>query len=483
MLRATQMSIAQQAVTANRLHFSAIARLQQQLSSGLRFEKFSDAPLAASRAETMQQTLARLRSDQAQLPVLERQLNESVATLLGVQEITVRARQIAQDAFNQNDPEASAILAREVDGLLERLQQLANTQIEGNHIFSGTRSDQAPISRLDSPYLEIPHVTYRGNAQRMSVALSTGISIDIGYSGQEIFFGSARQPTIFLGETGAAPGSGTDNGIGRARLEVTHSQTIYAGSSGIQPGVDSTAGDSIIGPLGAHSLEVVDTSGTGAAGTIALNGGSVVKFTSTDTNLEVRGPRGEIVYVDTTNITPGFSGSVDIESQGTLSTDSGQSTTAIDFSDNQIIRNSLTGQVTHVDSQGIHQTGSESVEYTGSADLFTALVELREDLLNTRSLGAGERADALTRRAQDIERISDQLLEIVGEQSISLENVETLQSRHANQEFELERVLADIRGVDLSAAATELRNRQTLVQASFASLSIVQSLNAIDFLR
>jgi len=56
-------------------------------------------------------------------------------------------------------------------------------------------------------------------------------------------------------------------------LLIRHTATTYAAGSGVQPGTNSGAGDTILGALGQHRLHITDTSGNGSAGTISLDGG------------------------------------------------------------------------------------------------------------------------------------------------------------------------------------------------------------------
>jgi len=482
MLRATQLGITNQAINFNRTQFAAIARLQRQLSSGLRFEKPSEAPLEAARVQSLNETLQNLRSDQTQLPEAQRILNQSVSTLLEIQNITNRAKQISLDAFQQNDTKGSKVLADEVDGLLVRLKSLVDTKTGGQYLFSGTDSKQAPIQFITDPQLPIPIVQYIGSNERSSIGVSQTITIDTRYSAGDFLFTKDRDQSLFFGTTGAKAGQGTDNGVGRASLQVVHTQTLYPGASGIQTGTSSRDGDTVIGQTGVHSLTIEDTSGTGAFGTVSLNGGTPVAFASSDTDLEVIGPRGEKVFVNTTAIAAGFSGPVDLEARGTLSTDGGLTKTRINFLSNQVVRNQLTQQVTNIDSTEITRTGQEYIEYVGSSDLFTALYELKADLLNDRQLGTTERSEALSRRAGDIERATDQILKTVGLQSVSLQSLDAIDRRQADQQLELRLSITEIQAIDLAQAATELQNRQILVQANFASLSIVQNLSVLNFL-
>ena len=127
---------------------------------------------------------------------------------------------------------------------------------------------------------------------------------------------------------------------------------------------------------------------TARPATVSLNGGPPVNFLSSDTNLEVTGRNGEVVYLNTTSITPGFSGDVGVTANGTLSVDGGLSTIAVDFSNNQPVLHSETGLVTYVDTQNILKAGEETLVYRGTADVFQTLQFLASDLRNV------ERSDA-----------------------------------------------------------------------------------------
>lgn len=482
MFRATQIGITNQSVYFNQQHFLELSKIQRQLSSGLKFTKPSENPIDFARVQSITETLQGLRSDQSQINVVKSELNQSVSTLLEIQNVINRAKQISLDAFQQNDLDGSKNLANEVDGLILRLESLVATQVDGGFLFSGTSTESHPVNIEQVDGLPIPVVEYAGANQRRFVNIGGSVSISTRYPASEFLFDRSRDETLFFGNTGAKAGRGTDSGVGRSFLDVEHTLTTYSGSSGIAPGTDSVSGDTIIGQLGRHTLTINDTSGTGASGTISLNGGAEVSFTSSDTNLLITGPQGEQVYVDTTAIAAGFSGDIDIEAQGQLTIDGGKSYVPIDFSDNQVLTNQVTEHVTNIDSRDIHRAGRDHIEYSGTADLFTALYELKDDLLNQRNLGASERSEAFARRTADLDRISTLVLEAVGTQSVSLEGLNAIENRKGDHELQLEIQKSDIQSVDLAQAATDLQNRQTLIQANFASLSIVQNLSVLDFL-
>ncbi len=289
--------------------------------------------------------------------------------------------------------------------------------------------------------------------------------------------------TLFLGNTGAASGSGTDSGVGQGTLLVRHTATTYAAGSGVQVGTSSPAGDTVIGAAGSHLLTIDDTSGTGASGTISLNGGPVISFSNTDTDLEVIGLSGEVVFVDTTSITAGFSGDIAMTADGSLSTDGGLTGAPIDFSANQLVIDSTTGAVTNVNSSGIFRVGSEQLEYSGTAGAFEALMELRNDLRNTRNLSPDDWHAAMSRHIEDLTRVHDHILNVVGEQSIALENLDALESRAQDLQLATKVIISELASTDISEAAIRLQAETNLLEFTFASSVGLLNTSLLDFIR
>jgi flagellin-like hook-associated protein FlgL len=221
----------------------------------------------------------------------------------------------------------------------------------------------------------------------------------------------------------------------------------------------------------------------GAALTLSLNGGPRVSYTGTETDLQLFGPNGETVYVDVTSLAAGFVGNVDLSATGTLSIDGGLTEVPIDFSANQSLVQSLDGTVTFVDSTNIRRAGTSHVEYTGTADAFGVLTELRRDLLNARNLTETQWQESLSRRLQDIDRIKEHFLEIVGQQSATLSNLESVRQHHEDLQLETRRILSVLQATDLTEAITELQLRQNLLQTTYATTVTMFNTSLLQFLR
>ncbi len=482
MLRVTPLSISSNSLANYQNLISNLGRLQFQASSGLKYQRPSDAPLETHQINSLKHSVFKLTVQQTQIEDANQRLNFSVTSLVEANNLLTRTRQVALEAPQTLGTTDRQALAHEVDKILDRLVAIANFKDAGQYLFAGAAISTEPIWLRGLDGLDIPTVSYDGAQIRGANSVSDSITIDTHYTGEELFFDQDRAQSLFFGDTGAKAGTAVDSGKGRATLNIRHMLTSFANGSGVQAGSASVDGDTVIGQLGTHHLNIRDTSGNGSSGTVSLNDGREVPWTSSDTNLLVHGLGAQQIFLDMSNITAGFDGRVDVQSDGMMSIDGGATETAIDFSENQIVENSLDGSITHVDTRDLTLSGAEHIEYTGSADLFTTMLELKDDLLNSRGLDEQSLAEAFDRRLTDIQRHSDRLLDFVGQQSVSLQDLERLQTYGENLKLEFQSRLADLESVDLASVVVELQNQQTLIQFNFASISLLQSTSILDFI-
>jgi flagellar hook-associated protein 3 len=341
-LRVTPQLIVSTAVYNAEQQTAQLALLQEQASTGNRILQPSDDPLGALEVLAYQAQNNQLDTYHQNIADAQAKLNSSVSTLNQISQLLTQAKDVALQGSNSaNTPESYQAMGAQVQSILQSVLQLANTQQNGQYLFSGTASQTQPFTTNAQG-----NVVYNGSAQALGEPIGQGQQVQTLYTGSQVFQMLQRGTTVYTGPTGAAAGTGTDSATGSGTLLVTHTSTTYAGTSGVQAGTNSVAGDTIIGPAGAHTLTIVDTSGNGTSGTVQLDKGPVVQFTNTDTNLQVQGPNGETVFLNTTAITPGFNGTVSITANGTLSVDGGASSVPINFSSNQVVTNSQTGAIT-----------------------------------------------------------------------------------------------------------------------------------------
>ena len=257
-------------------------------------------------------------------------------------------------------------------------------------------------------------------------------------------------------------------------VQIRNTATLIGAGSGLLNGV-SASDDTLVGD---HTLTVDATNMQ-----LRLDGGTAVRFVKGDTDIRVTAPSGAVIHLDSTAFVDGFSGDIPVNGEGTLSIDDGATSIPIDFSENQTLVNSITGAVTYVDTQGLVKAGDVHAEYQETSDIFGALIQLRDDILNRRGLSNSEWQAAMQRRIGDVQRVHDQLMEKVGEQSVSLDNLEGIEARAEIYGLETQRAVSERESADIASAIVSMQNEQNMLQFTYAVTSNVMAISILDYLR
>ena len=121
------------------------------ISSGKRIQKLSDDPVDASRVTSLKTTMDDLKQLQRNVATGSLWLEGSEASLVRVKEMVDRAKELsiamANGVANSDDLKTAAL---EVEGLIKGVLDQGNTRVNGQYIFSGTRSDQLPFMADDA---------------------------------------------------------------------------------------------------------------------------------------------------------------------------------------------------------------------------------------------------------------------------------------------------------------------------------------------
>jgi flagellar hook-associated protein 3 FlgL len=168
-----------------------LARAQQQVSSGVRVERPSDDPAAFPALSQFKAAAGRLDTFAQNAGDATATLNASVSALQDVNNLLVRARQIAlegADSAAAADPAARAALAVEVDGLLDQALRSANGRPDGKTVFAGTALDTPPfrVATVDAQGRPAT-IAYDGATERARTVTAPGQTIDTRYTGDAVF--------------------------------------------------------------------------------------------------------------------------------------------------------------------------------------------------------------------------------------------------------------------------------------------------------
>jgi flagellar hook-associated protein 3 len=458
---------------------SALGQLENQASSGNAILEPSDNPLGEVSVLQNQAQNSGLTADLTNISTAQSTLNTSVSTLQSANNLITQASQLAIEATNSgNDSTSLDALATEVNSLYNQMINLANTQNTGQYLYSGSKAGTQPFTVNSNGT-----VTYQGGTQAATMPVSGTQTVDTLCPGCQVFQSQQRGTSVYTGSTGAAAGTGTDSATGMGTLTIAHTKTDYTQatpSCGVSAGT-SAADDTIIGQ---HTLTIVDTSTEppdGSQGTVSLDGGPTVSFTNGDTNLEVTSATGQVVYLNTQNITAGFHGTVDITGEGTITAQGGQPV-AITPSANQQVTDG-NGGVTNVNTIGITQTGTAYVNYTGTYDAFQVLSTLRDLMQNTQGMSSGDQMQAISQQMSELTRVSNNILQVVGQQSADLQNLSSLQTQTQNVQLNTKSMISNLSSADMSQVLVQLQAMQTQYQLTLEVTAQLFSQNLLNFIK
>ena len=168
------------------------ARLQTQAATGQRFTFASEDPRAMRKVLDLQAEMKTLRQFDQNIGALKDTLDASYAAMKGVKKISDRAGEIATLSDGLRTAEEMGTYGTEVDQLLERSVQLANTRHQSSFLFAGTENRVAPYTVTRDANGRITEVTYQGNAEAAEVEVAEGISLAVAVPGANNTDGGPR---------------------------------------------------------------------------------------------------------------------------------------------------------------------------------------------------------------------------------------------------------------------------------------------------
>jgi len=142
-MRVTNSMITGQVIYNLQRSLSRFMELETDLSSGRRINRPSDDAVGTVRDLRYRRELARTAQFKENISISLNLSGKYDTILSDIKEGLDQARSIAvsmaDDAYDEVAREGSAV---QIEGVLERLIQLANSQHDGSYIFSGYRTDQ-----------------------------------------------------------------------------------------------------------------------------------------------------------------------------------------------------------------------------------------------------------------------------------------------------------------------------------------------------
>lgn len=120
--------------------------------------------------------------------------------------------------------------------------------------------------------------------------------------------------------------------------------------------------------------------------------------------------------------------------------------------------------------------------FQAGPDSFQSLFAIR-DALRDPSLTQTQRADALNTAMANVAQVQTQVLNTVGEQSSSLENLEALTSRIEDIQVGVRGHVGELEGADFAEATVRFQEQQVAFQATLAVTAKIFEVSMIDYMR
>lgn len=166
--------------------------LQEQLSDGKLFHRPSDDPIRAIRALKLNTNLTTNEQFTQNIKDGISWLQTTDGALSSASTIMQRAKELVIDAVSPNPSIAYTTAAEELDGLINQLITIGNTQIGDRYVFSGQKDQLAagmtPFTRIGDT------VTYNGDVNKISMPMQAGpvnsAQDSINVTGTEIYGGN-----------------------------------------------------------------------------------------------------------------------------------------------------------------------------------------------------------------------------------------------------------------------------------------------------
>lgn len=166
---------------------SDLQSANEVMATQKRINSISDDPIGLSQVLDLDTTLGNLEQ-------IEKNVNMGASWLDGTENALDSVNDLILDVKTQSSQLINASMSaseREdaigsINGIIEQIVGLGNTQISGNYIFSGTDTDVAPLEYNDGD--DPPWVSYNGNTIPFSIKTDENLIVQVGGVGSEIFW-------------------------------------------------------------------------------------------------------------------------------------------------------------------------------------------------------------------------------------------------------------------------------------------------------
>ncbi len=203
-MRITNSMLTAQGLRDLQANYAAMAKAQEQVSSGKRLNHPSDDPADVQQAIKVNGTLASIAqylrnigTAQTTTSTAESALSSASGAVQRLRELTVQAQNGTLSASDRTS------MAEEVQQLTQQLVSMANTKVGDDYVFSGQKTGTPPYASPTAPYA--------GDSGPINARIAPGITVAINVTADAAFapaLAAANQLATDLA-MGNTPAAGT----------------------------------------------------------------------------------------------------------------------------------------------------------------------------------------------------------------------------------------------------------------------------------
>ncbi len=142
--------------------------IQEKLSDVKQLHRPSDDPIKVARALRFRTNLASNEQFNQNVKDALSWMNTTDGVMSDMSSIMIRAKELTIQSVSTNDTTAFQAIASELDGLINHMVNIANTQIGDRYIFSGQADKLQPFTRTGDTF------TYAGDNNKISMIIKQG---------------------------------------------------------------------------------------------------------------------------------------------------------------------------------------------------------------------------------------------------------------------------------------------------------------------
>ncbi|MET4560682.1 flagellar hook-associated protein FlgL [Lysinibacillus parviboronicapiens] len=222
-MRVTQSMLSNNMLRNLNNSYGKMSKLQDQINSGSKITRPSDDPVIAVKGMGYRRDLAKVEQYSRNMITANSWLDSTDESLNQVGEQMKRVRELVIQAANDtNTPEEREKIKMEIDQIRQQLQDVANTNVAGSYLFSGTNTNQPLFTPAAGGGKEI-NPALNGANNSVNIEVYDGIQIQVNTPGKDLF----KSIDDLMGKISTVLGDPTKTGaeIGDTLGGVTSSST------------------------------------------------------------------------------------------------------------------------------------------------------------------------------------------------------------------------------------------------------------------